>query len=90
MKPAATAILVALLLAGCAVSPLPVIDVVLHIRDSETLHEEYRALGGKVPKIYGFSMDYPGGGEIWLLPTATIDDLAHELRHIYEKGSWHD
>ncbi len=83
-------ILVALLLAGCASGellpkPLPVTDVVVHIRDPEPLRKEYRALGGKVPRIFGFAMVDRDPCEVWILTTATIADLAHEVDHC-EKG----
>ena len=58
MNPAV--ILAVLQLSGCVAAellpgPLPVGDYGLHIRDSETLREEYRELGGKVQRIYGFA-----------------------------------
>ena len=90
-----TRILVALLLlTGCASGellpkPLPEIDIVVHIRDSEPLRDEYRALGGKVPRIFGFAMIDRDPCEVWILTTATIADLAHEVEHC-ERGFNHD
>ncbi len=95
-------ILVALLLAGCAIAPSPWTitsgSATLTVLDETDLMDEYRALGGTKDNIAGFTVCALTPDELTEIfirtdmLNATV--MAHEWRHKKDcdegKESWHD
>lgn len=90
--------LTSLLLASCSLPPFPPSpwtitpgDFALFIRNEAALMTAYRTRGGTKTSIAGFAVHTTSPPQIWLrTDMVNARTIAEELRHIREKGSWHD